>query len=171
MGGGNQYGYAGGDPVNYSDPFGLCPNGPKPCGALGNFVAGVVSGAHGPSASVSSAVNKASEGYKWGVAAGTLAYALGAPVIGQAGVELDAALAGGGVAGNRPRNAPGQTAGGRATDEHGNALGPSGRPAIPEVDHSTKKRAKDAARVEGQTAPLKHPSPERGSPPFSSDRS
>jgi uncharacterized protein RhaS with RHS repeats len=24
-GGVNQYGYAGGDPVNYSDPFGLCP--------------------------------------------------------------------------------------------------------------------------------------------------
>lgn len=22
----NLYGYAGGDPVNYSDPFGLCPN-------------------------------------------------------------------------------------------------------------------------------------------------
>jgi RHS repeat-associated protein len=34
-GGVNSYGFAGGDPVNYSDPFGLCPPGVKSVSAQG----------------------------------------------------------------------------------------------------------------------------------------
>jgi hypothetical protein len=68
--------------------------------------------------------------------------------------------------GNSGTDAPGQTAGGRATDEHGNVLGPSGKPAVHEVDYSTRKRAKDAARNEGKGAPVNHPTPAKGKPHF-----
>jgi RHS repeat-associated protein len=48
-GGFNTYGYAGGDPVNYSDPFGLCPTADggddgQPCGLTGAAI-GTVAGA------------------------------------------------------------------------------------------------------------------------------
>jgi RHS repeat-associated protein len=36
-GGLNLYGYANGDPINFSDPFGLCPDGPVPCPPPGTF--------------------------------------------------------------------------------------------------------------------------------------
>lgn len=68
--------------------------------------------------------------------------------------------------GNSPEGAPGRTAGGRATDKHGNVLGPSARPAYHNVDHSTKKEAKDAARQEGKGAPVKHASPAKGKPHY-----
>lgn len=60
----------------------------------------------------------------------------------------------------------GRTASGGYTDEHGNELGPSGKPKVHEVDHSTKKGAKDAARQEGKGSPVQHPSPTKGSPHF-----
>ena len=36
-GGLNLYGYAAGDPINFSDPFGLCPpeKTERPCGLVG----------------------------------------------------------------------------------------------------------------------------------------
>ena len=68
--------------------------------------------------------------------------------------------------GNSPEDAPGQTAGGRATDEHGNVLGPSGKPAVHQKNHPTRKAAKDAARNEGKGAPTSHPTPARGEPHF-----
>jgi hypothetical protein len=67
---------------------------------------------------------------------------------------------------NSGSSASGQTAGGRATDEYGNVLGPSGRPAAHNNDYPTKKRARDAARNAGKSAPVNHPSPTRGKPHF-----
>jgi RHS repeat-associated protein len=43
-------------------------------------------------------------------------------------------------------------------------LGPSGKPKIHTVDHSTKKAAKDAARQDGKGAPIHHPN-DKGQPP------
>jgi len=34
-GGLNLYGFAGGDPINFSDPYGLCPELPELCGIIG----------------------------------------------------------------------------------------------------------------------------------------
>ena len=39
-GGLNLYGFAGGDPVNFADPFGLCPDGTRVC----DFITGVAAG-------------------------------------------------------------------------------------------------------------------------------
>jgi RHS repeat-associated protein len=68
--------------------------------------------------------------------------------------------------GPQANTAPGVTAGGQATDVHGNKIGPSGKPQVNEVDHSGKKGAKDAARNEGKGKPEQHPSPKRGDPHF-----
>jgi hypothetical protein len=47
-GGLNLYGYAGGDPINYSDPFGLCPDEKNPaCKVSGGVFTMAVSGAAG----------------------------------------------------------------------------------------------------------------------------
>lgn len=64
------------------------------------------------------------------------------------------------------RTAPGQTAAGHPTDVHGNKLGPSGKPQVNNVRHSTQKAAKDAARNEGNGPPVKHPSPTKGGPHY-----
>jgi RHS repeat-associated protein len=63
-------------------------------------------------------------------------------------------------------NAPGTTASGQATDAHGNKIGPSGKPQVNQVNHSTEKAAKDAARAEGKGAPVKHPSPTKEKPHY-----
>jgi hypothetical protein len=55
-----------------------------------------------------------------------------------------------------------QTSSGRATDQHGNKLGPSGKTQVNTVQHSTQKAAKDAARNEGKKAPVKHTNPQKG---------
>jgi hypothetical protein len=60
---------------------------------------------------------------------------------------------------NKPAN---QTYSGHAADEHGNKLGPSGKPQVNKVQHSTQKSAKNAARNEGKGAPIKHPNPKKG---------
>jgi RHS repeat-associated protein len=68
--------------------------------------------------------------------------------------------------GPKAADAPGVTAGGQAIDKYGNKVGPSGRQQVNEVDHSTEKGAKDAARQEGKGAPEKHPSPTKGDPHY-----
>jgi len=47
-----------------------------------------------------------------------------------------------------------------------NALGPSGKPKIHNVDHPNRKSAKDAARNDGQGPPMHHPSPKVGEPHY-----
>jgi RHS repeat-associated protein len=58
--------------------------------------------------------------------------------------------------------APGQTASGHPTDAYGNKLGPSGKPQVNTVNHSSRKAAKDAARKQGKGAPVKHTNPKKG---------
>jgi len=45
-------------------------------------------------------------------------------------------------------------------------VGPSGKPKRHNVDHPTRKRAKDAARNDGQGPPMHHPKPRVGDPHF-----
>lgn len=73
-GGPNSYGFAGGDPVNYSDPFGLCPNGPKKCGALATFWMGVNVGANQLRGNPGPGIDEDSRAYRYGLAVGNLLY-------------------------------------------------------------------------------------------------
>jgi RHS repeat-associated protein len=65
-GGMNAYGFAGGDPVTYSDPFGLCPvtkEDPTPCpDPVGQMIADVNAGMANAVAGVSNAVLEATAG-------------------------------------------------------------------------------------------------------------
>jgi uncharacterized membrane protein len=54
------------------------------------------------------------------------------------------------------------TANGQRTDEYGNKIGPSGKPQVNVVRHPTEKGAKDAARAEGKSSPVKHTNPAQG---------
>ncbi|HEY0024965.1 MAG TPA: RHS repeat-associated core domain-containing protein [Longimicrobium sp.] len=155
-GGLNVYGFANGDPVTYSDPYGLCPKTLRLAPAAA---------ADGPVPAVDAVLATACVvelgiiGFRWYRTARAAEVLLSTSNDdGQAADEASA--------GNSPENAPGQTAGGRATDEHGNVLGPSGRPAVHQRNHPTRKRAQDAARNEGQGPPVHHPNPTRGDPHF-----
>jgi len=55
-----------------------------------------------------------------------------------------------------------QTSSGKPTDQHGNKLGPSGKPQVNTVEHPTQKAEKYAARNEGKGAPVKHTNPKKG---------
>ncbi len=45
-------------------------------------------------------------------------------------------------------------------------IGPSGKPKVHNVDHSSRKAAKDAARADGKSKPIQHPSDEGQKPHF-----
>jgi RHS repeat-associated protein len=157
-GGVNAWGFVGGDPVNYSDPFGLCPGfgDAVPCEAVFASIG---------------AVGGAVIGGTVGAAGGTLVFPGVGTVAGAAGVGLAGAGFGATVGGFIGKitdvfAAQGRTASGGYTDEHGNELGPSGKPKIHEVDSPTRKGAKDAARSAGKGTPVEHPNPTRGNPHF-----
>ena len=59
-----------------------------------------------------------------------------------------------------------QTSAGQKTDRYGNVLGGSGKPRVNTVHHPTQKKAKDAARNQGEGRPVKHPSPKVGEPHY-----
>jgi RHS repeat-associated protein len=65
-------------------------------------------------------------------------------------------------AADNSKKAAGTTSSGHPTDEHGNKLGPSGKPQVNTVTHSSRKQALNAARQEGQGAPVLHNSPKKG---------
>lgn len=151
----NLYGFAGGDPVNFSDPYGLCPvtaTDPTPCGLGGALIGGVAG------AGLGVAVTAGCASVTFGLCAA------GGPAIVGVSAGLGASL--GGLIGTIFENSGGRTASGGYTDEHGNELGPSGKPKIHVVKHPTLKGAKDAAREEGDGAPVKHPSPTQGNGHF-----
>jgi RHS repeat-associated protein len=60
-------------------------------------------------------------------------------------------------------DAPGVTAGGQATDEHGRKLGPSGKPQVNNVPKNTREGAKNTGNKGGGT--VEHPNPKDGSEP------
>ena len=139
--------------MNYSDPFGLYPC-PELCAAGPAALAGV-GAAEELVPGIGQVVGTATI-----IAAGAWGIYEGAKTLGSYLETRREAGKNSGAAGT------GQTAGGRATDQYGNVLGPSGRPAVHDVDFSTKKGAKDAARNAGKGAPVQHPSPTRGDPHF-----
>ncbi|MGA2481491.1 MAG: RHS repeat-associated core domain-containing protein [Candidatus Acidiferrales bacterium] len=67
--------------------------------------------------------------------------------------------------GPKAKDAPGVTAGGQATDEHGNKLGPSGDKQINKTKNNTREAAKNRARNEG-SGTTEHRNPRRGNPHF-----
>jgi RHS repeat-associated protein len=82
-GGANRYGFAGGDPVNLDDPFGLCPpNDSAPCGAAGVLLAGVAG------AGVGVAISAGCASITFGICAA------GAPMIVAVTAGLGAAMGG-----------------------------------------------------------------------------
>jgi RHS repeat-associated protein len=67
--------------------------------------------------------------------------------------------------GPKADNAAGVTAGGQATDEHGNKLGPGGRPQVNKTKSTTREGARNKALNEGSGA-VEHRTPARGKPHF-----
>jgi RHS repeat-associated protein len=148
----NMYAYVGNNPTSRNDPSGLC-FGPASCA----IELGTAGSAFGPIGT--------GGGVVLGLAIGAGIGYYGAKLANQVH-QQSLAKQGMGNSGPKAENAPGVSAGGQATDEYGKKLGPSGKPAHHEVDHSTVKGAKDAARVQGKRAPVKHASPARGKPHF-----
>ncbi len=69
------------------------------------------------------------------------------------------------MSGPRAASAPGVTAGGQATDLHGNKLGPSGKPQVNETESNTREAARNKALGGGNTA-VEHSNPKTGRPHF-----
>ncbi len=67
--------------------------------------------------------------------------------------------------GPKAENAPGVTAGGQATDEYGNKLGPSGDTQVNETQSKTREAARNRALKEGPGA-VEHATPKHGQPHF-----
>jgi hypothetical protein len=65
-------------------------------------------------------------------------------------------------------DAPGVTAGGQATNEHGQKLGPSGKPQANNVSKNTRERANNAANKGSGT--IEDPSSRRSGPHFHTKR-
>jgi len=120
-------------------------------GAGGN-IGGLMLDATGPGAAIGVPANVAS----------TAAMVHGATTAGIAVTHLAVSA----VGPKKAASAPGVTSGGQSTDEHGNKVGPSGRNQVDQVNSSTKKGAKDAARNAGQAAPVKHTNPTEGGPHY-----
>jgi len=70
--------------------------------------------------------------------------------------------------GPKAATAPGITAGGQATNEHGQKLGPSGKPQVNNVESNTREGAKNAGNKGSGT--VEHPNPQEGDPHFHTTR-
>jgi len=67
--------------------------------------------------------------------------------------------------GPKAADATGVTAGGQATDEHGNKLGPSGEKQVNKTQSNTREGARNKALNEGSGA-VDHHNPKQGKPHF-----
>ena len=67
--------------------------------------------------------------------------------------------------GPKAKDAPGVTAGGQATDEFGNKLGPSGKRQVDRTRSNTREAARNKALNEGSGA-VEHRIPRQGAPHF-----
>jgi hypothetical protein len=67
--------------------------------------------------------------------------------------------------GPKAATAPGVTAGGQATDQHGNKIGPSGKPQVNKTKSTTREGAKNKAKAEG-SGTTEHATPTVGEPHF-----
>ena len=68
----------------------------------------------------------------------------------------------------KAKDAPGVTAGGQATNEHGQKLGPNGKPQVNNVNKNTREKAKNAANKGSGT--IEDTNPKRGDPHFHTKR-
>jgi len=91
-------------------------------------------------------------------AAGAAVAAHGATTAAIAGGHLVAAAV-------KASDAPGTSSSGQATDQHGNKLGPSGKPMVHETSSNTREGARNKALNEGSGA-VEHPNPTVGKPHF-----
>jgi RHS repeat-associated protein len=82
----------------------------------------------------------------------------GAATVAVAGGHLVAAAV-------KASDAPGTSSSGQATDEHGNKLGPSGKPMIHETNSNTREGANNKALNEG-SGTVEHTNPKVGKPHF-----
>ena len=133
-------------------------------GVVGGIIGGVVGGTVGTLAepgggTIVGAGLGGTEGAKDGAAAGAL---VGATLGVIYSTAKDAAT------GPKAADAPGVTAGGHATDEHGQKLGPSGKPQVNNVDKNTREGANNAANRGSGT--IEHTNPRQGSPHFHTQR-
>lgn len=71
--------------------------------------------------------------------------------------------------GPKAKDAPGVTAGGQATNEHGQKLGPSGKPQVNNVSSNTREAARNKANQGSGT--VEHRTPTRGQSHFHTKRS
>jgi len=72
------------------------------------------------------------------------------------------------VSGPKAADAPGVTAGNQATNEHGQKVGPSGKPQVNNVSKNTREGANNAANKGSGT--INHANPARGEPHFHTKR-
>jgi len=137
QGGMNTYGYVGGNPVNYIDPYGLFassipgvairnPRAVATAAAACGIDPNAVAGWYGPQIAW------------WAAASGIFK-------TGDADAEREK---------SKSKGIPEKD------------IGPSGKPKIKNVDHSGKKKAKDAATQDGKGPPINHPSPTVGKPHY-----
>jgi hypothetical protein len=68
----------------------------------------------------------------------------------------------------KAKDAPGVTSIGRATNEHGQKLGPSGKPQVNNATRNTREGANNPANRGSRT--VEHPNPARGNPHFHTKR-
>jgi hypothetical protein len=85
-----------------------------------------------------------------------------------AGDAINSAIESRSSSGPKANDAPGVTAGGQATNEHGQKLGPSGKPQVNNVENTTKERASNAANK--GSGVVSDPNPTRGEPHFHTKR-
>jgi RHS repeat-associated protein len=141
----------------------------------GGLIGGLAGGASGASAGtlVAPGVGTIGGGYEGAMLGGTGGALLGAG-LGKTIVNLEnkllskdssasAPTATPAATGPKAATAPGVTAGGQATDEHGRKLGPSNKPQVNNVPKNTREAAKNAGNKGGGT--VEHSNPKDGSDP------
>ena len=159
----NMYAYVGNNPISRNDPSGLCVD------VVSCTIEGAVIGSAEPGLGT---VIGAAIGGGVGLALTATGSYLLYRDFASGSRQAKESLAKQGMTGQQAKGgpkaaeAPGVTAGGQATDKYGNKLGPSGKPQVNEVEHSTRKGAADAARAEGPGKPVEHASPQTGKPHF-----
>jgi uncharacterized protein RhaS with RHS repeats len=147
-GGLNLYGYGDGDPVNNSDPFGLCPQviTGRPCTLrdAANLAAGF---GDAVSFGLTAAVREATPGGD-GVDYGSGMYAAG--MVAGAAVDLLGAAAAGGMAGVRGGGASAGTAGGPRAGQN---FTPAGKRAVIEANGAANGGATRCSMCGTETVP------------------
>jgi RHS repeat-associated protein len=165
----NKYAYVRNNPLRYADPTGHCPpcvvevlESPVVLKAIEDvapYVSAMVGGIAGYIAGT--AIGNNSAGVLPGFPMTTMPANVMAAQNQQGGHGADTDKP---PSGPKAADAPGVTAGGQATDKHGNKLGPSGDEQINKTKSNTREDARNKALNEGSGA-TEHSNPKDGQPP------